>query len=44
MCPFLEHSVKDIITKLNNGPVDKEILFIRFMDALVKVRIVLYVR
>ena len=37
------HSVEDITTKLNNGPVDKEILFIRFIDALVSVRIVVYV-
>ena len=29
------HTVEDITTKLNNGPVDKEILFIRFIDALV---------
>ena len=29
------HSVEDITTKLNNGPVDKEILFIRFINALV---------
>ena len=32
---FWKHPVEDITTKLNNGPVDKEILFIRFMDALV---------
>ena len=37
------HSVEDITTKLNNGPVDKEILFIRFIDALVSVTIVVYV-
>ena len=37
------HTVEDITTKLNNGPVDKEILFIRFIDALVLVRIVVYV-
>ena len=27
---FGKHPVEDITTKLNNGPVDKEILFIRF--------------